>query len=159
MISRLLRSIRLADVGAVDVARAGSALPVVVGLDIVLRVLGLRGAQRLVGAFVPLREGRGVRGGRDPREDRQVAHVVRALDRAGRVYRPGGMCLRRALALWAFLRWRGVTSQIELGVRRTEAGLIGHAWVVWQGEPLHEQADTVLEYRSFGSPPPIRGFR
>jgi Transglutaminase-like superfamily len=148
--------IRRAEVGVVDVARAGAALPVVVGLDVLLHVLGLRRTQRLLRAIVPLRARRA---GLDPREDRWVAHVVRALDRAGQAYRPGEMCLRRALALWAFLRWQGVTSRIELGARRTETGLTGHAWVVWRGEPLHEPAGTVLEFSSFGSPPWIRRLR
>ena len=154
MSSRLLRSIRRAS--AVEVVRAGAAIPVVVGLDVLLSVLGFRRTQRLVGALVPLRDRCG---GRDPREDRRVSDVARALDRASRAYRPGGKCLRRALALWALLRWRGVASKIELGVRRTETGLTGHAWVLWRGEPLHEPAGTVLEYRSFGSPPSMRGFR
>jgi hypothetical protein len=151
VISRLLRSIRRASVGVVDVARAGAALPVVISIDVLLRVLGFRRTKRLVGALVPLRDRRG---GCDPREDRRVVDVVRALDRAGWAYRPGTMCLRRALAQWAFLRWRGVTSTIELGVRRTETGLTGHAWVVWRGEPLHEGVGMVLEHISFGSPRP-----
>jgi len=156
VISQRLRSIRRADVSVVDVARAGAALPVVVGLDVLLHVLGLRRSQRLLRAIVPLRARRA---GLDPREDRWVSDVARALDRASRAYRPGGKCLRRALALWALLRWRGVASKIELGVRRTETGLTGHAWVVWRGEPLHEPAGMVLEYRSFGSPPWIRRLR
>lgn len=149
-------TIRRADVGVVEVVRAGVALPVLVGLNLLLPILGLRRTERLIGALVPLRDGRH---GLDPREDHRVAGVVRALDRAGWVYRPGAMCLRRALALWAFLRWLGTTSAIELGVRRTETGLIGHAWVVWRGEPLHEPAETVLTQVSFGSPPSTGGSR
>ena len=156
MISQRLRLIRRAEVGVVDVARAGAALPVVVGLDVLLRVLGFRRTQRLVGALVPLRD---CRRGFDPREKGRVADAVRALDRASRVYRSGGMCLRRALALWAFLRWRGLTSTIQLGVCRTETGLAGHAWVVWRGEPLHEPAGTTLEHISFGSPPAMEELR
>lgn len=145
MSRRLLPTIRLAGVGGV--ISAGVALVVVILFDVFLRLLGLGRTQRLLAGLVPLRD---APCDGDPRRDRRVAEVARALDRAIRVYRPGRMCLRRALALWASLRWRGIISTIELGVRRTETGLVGHAWVAWRGEPLHEPAGTVLEYDSFG---------
>ncbi len=55
---------------------------------------------------------------------------------------PLGICLRRSLLRYVFLRRAGLPVQIVFGARLktpTEGGgLGGHAWLVLQGQPYHE---------------------
>lgn len=140
-----------------DVARAAAALPVIVALDVMLRALGFARTQRLVGAVAPLRRRPAAP---DPGTDARTAVVVRGLVLAGHVYRPDGTCLRRSLALWAWLRRRGVDAQVEIGVRRDDDGaLVGHAWVTYRGTPLYEADGIALQHVSFGTDLAVRRFR
>ncbi|MDB4917220.1 MAG: hypothetical protein JWM95_4864 [Gemmatimonadetes bacterium] len=55
---------------------------------------------------------------------------------------PGrALCLEQSLTLYYCLRRRGVDVDIRLGVRHTP--FAAHAWVEYQGAPLHEQYDTL----------------
>jgi hypothetical protein len=142
---------------AAEVARAAFALPVVVSLDALLRTVGLARTQRMLGTAFPLRRRPAPP---DPGTDPRALAVVRAVDRAGRVYRPGGICLRRSLALWVWLRRRGVDAQVEIGVRKDDDGaMVGHAWVTHGGTPLYETDGVALRHVSFGTDLSIRRFR
>lgn len=149
MTDRIVKALLRRQVGGGDVARAAVALPLLVSLDALLRAFGLRRTQRLVGSAVPLRR---QRGGVEPAADPRTGAFVLSLDRAGVVFRPGVMCLRRSLAIWAWLRWWGIDSTIVLGVRRDSAdGMAAHAWVEQEGVPLYEPVEAVREYVPFGS--------
>ena len=93
---------------------------------------------------------------RDPRErvrlraaDR-VPGLVRLLDRA---FRDGneGICLERSLVTYRFLSRAGADPRLVVGIRGSGDSLIGHAWVVVDGEPLFEPAASLEEYASFFS--------
>ena len=68
---------------------------------------------------------------------RPRAHLLVAFRRA--TARVGGTCLVRALALQRFLSRNGHSSELRIGVGRTEKGFGAHAWLV-DGEDILEGA-------------------
>lgn len=63
-----------------------------------------------------------------------IVKIVWAIDLATR-YMPGGAkCLARALATQVLINRQGHTSELRIGVAKTEGGkLEAHAWVEYQG--------------------------
>lgn len=117
---------------------AGVAFAALVGVDTLMRSIGYRRTLDVVARLAPVAP----RASIDPSTDPRAVRVVRAVDRASARFRAGHMCLRRSLLLWAWLRRRGHTSTVRLGVRREpEGSLVGHAWVEWRGAALFEPAD------------------
>lgn len=135
--------------GAGDVARFAAAVPVLFMLDAMVRLVGVRRTQRILQRLVPVRRSDRTK---ELRAEQQIAPVSLALDRAAaRVCRWPGRCLRRSLALWAWLRLQGIDADINIGVRREGQALVGHAWVSHQGHPIAESADTLADHVSFGA--------
>lgn len=61
-------------------------------------------------------------------------------------------CLPRSLVLWRFLRDRGASTEIRLGVaKRADGNLSAHAWVEFDGSPLNEGADLFERYAALPS--------
>ncbi len=52
--------------------------------------------------------------------------------------RPLGICLRRSLARYYFLRRAGLPVVVVFGARRLGDGIGGHAWLTLDGAPYHE---------------------
>ena len=65
-------------------------------------------------------------------------------------FSPFGICLRRSLLRYHFLRRTGLELSIVFGVRFRQsgepAGVAGHAWNILNGQPYHEQEE---DYRGF----------
>jgi len=61
------------------------------------------------------------------------------------------ICLERSLLTYRFLSGAGADPQLVIGIRPGEGSVVGHAWVVVDGEPLFEHAAAVGEYASFFS--------
>jgi hypothetical protein len=63
---------------------------------------------------------------------------------------PFGICLRRSLLRYYFLRRSGLALGIVFGVRIRQndepAGIAGHAWNILDGRPYHEQKE---DYQGF----------
>jgi hypothetical protein len=79
--------------------------------------------------------------------------VVRVLaDTAALVERgsPLGLCLRRSLVRYHFLRRAGVPVAVQFGARfrggQADRDVTGHAWVTLNGEPFFEAGEN---YRGF----------
>lgn len=66
--------------------------------------------------------------------------TARLIDRAAR--RLDATCLRRSLALWWWLRWKGFPSDIRIGVNFTD----GHAWVVHHDKVINDSEEVVGRY-------------
>jgi hypothetical protein len=59
-------------------------------------------------------------------------------------------CLERSLTLWWLLRRRGVGAEVELGVRKTDAGeLEAHAWVEVAGRVVNDGDDVRERFAAF----------
>lgn len=93
---------------------------------------------------------------RDPRAGIRPTRAARIIDLAHRLYwgyRAGeeDICLERSLLTYRFLSSAGADPQLVIGIRRPGDSVIGHAWLVVDGEPLFEPAASVGEYASFFS--------
>jgi len=79
-----------------------------------------------------------------PNEIRRLADAVAAWQ----VRSPLGLCLRRSLLRYYFLRQAGLPVVIIFGARLKSdaAGIGGHAWLTLHGQPYHESP---ADYRGF----------
>ena len=55
-------------------------------------------------------------------------------------------CLTRSLCLRWLLGRRGLPAQLRLGVAREADGLLAHAWVELQGQPVGEETQEVNRF-------------
>ncbi len=82
----------------------------------------------------------------DPDELRKLIDAMAHLDRKS----PFGLCLRRSLLRFHFLRRTGLALGISFGVRFRQpsegTGVAGHAWNTVQDQPYHENEEG---YRGF----------
>ena len=77
---------------------------------------------------------------------KSLAHLAAVAGRHGMVE---ATCLRRALLLYAWLRWRGLRPVLLLGVMERDGPFQAHAWVELEGERL---LPSDAGYRPFASP-------
>lgn len=74
---------------------------------------------------------------------------------------PFGVCLRRALLRYHFLRRAGIELGIVFGVRFRQthetAGIAGHAWNTLAGRPYHEREEDYLGFSIMYEWPPEIG--
>jgi hypothetical protein len=84
----------------------------------------------------------------DPDTIRRLADAVAA----GHLRSPLGICLRRSLLRYYFLREAGLPVQVVFGARlKSQAdggGLGGHAWLTLHGAPYHENP---ADYQNFAA--------
>jgi hypothetical protein len=70
--------------------------------------------------------------------------------------RPLGICLRRSLLRYYFLRRAGLPVTVVFGARRRGDGIGGHAWLVLNGAPYHELPEHYREFAvMFAYPSPL----
>ena len=73
---------------------------------------------------------------------RQIADALTAFG-AGR---PLGICLRRSLLRYYFLRRAGLPVVVHFGARRLGERIGGHAWLTLNGQPYYEAPEHYLNY-------------
>jgi hypothetical protein len=78
----------------------------------------------------------------DPQAIREIVDALTAFG-AGR---PLGICLRRSLLRYHFLRRAGLPVVVNFGARRLGDALGGHAWLTLNGEPYHEPPENYQRY-------------
>jgi hypothetical protein len=85
-------------------------------------------------------------GPRDHRRERQIALFA---DWASRIVRPRtrGNCLERSLVSYRYLVRAHADPRLVIGFRRDESGVLGHAWVLVDGQPLSDSPATLAEYQ------------
>jgi len=80
------------------------------------------------------------------RDLRDLADLAALLDRAS----PLGLCLRRSLTRYHFLRRSGIPVTLHFGARfvngQADREVTGHAWLVLNGVPYHEDSDNWRGY-------------
>jgi hypothetical protein len=84
-----------------------------------------------------------------------LASLVDAFRIAHRV-QPGAGCLPRSLALRRFLTRHGQRSHLELGLRKAESRLRGHAWVEAGGTVVSGDALFVRSFVQLVTPRTVR---
>lgn len=85
-------------------------------------------------------------GTRDPHREQRIARFA---DWASRIVRPTtrGNCLERSLVAYRYLVRAHADPRLVIGFRRGDAGVLGHAWVLVDGQPLSDSPATVAEYQ------------
>lgn len=78
-----------------------------------------------------------------------ISQGEQALHRAVQHGLYSGNCLSRSLMLWWLLRRQGVDSALRIGVRTVDGQFQAHAWIEYQGQPLHEIQDVHQHYTAF----------
>ena len=113
------------------VLQAALLLPVVA---VELKTLGIRRYRRVLGSGVS---------GKGPRQqpvdaDRlsRARFAARLVRRCGSHLFSGGCCLQESITVWRLLRLQGISSDLRIGVRRSEGRFEAHAWVESDGEIL-----------------------
>lgn len=113
-------------------------------VGLVLKFQGFKRAQRFLTYLIPhnpLVRNKDI--GRRDLEARRIARLVSVAAAHG-PYK--ARCLERSLALWWFLKRRGIESKIRIGARKTGEGLDAHAWVEMNDMPLNESRDVRGNY-------------
>ena len=82
---------------------------------------------------------------RDVRLEEQVVTFARWGARLVR-WRAGGNCLERGLIAYRYLGVAGASPTLVVGVGKNETGVIGHAWVLVDGQPVSEPLSTLALY-------------
>jgi hypothetical protein len=84
-------------------------------------------------------------GTRDPRREQRIALFA---DWASRIVRPTtrGNCLERSLVAYRYLVRAHADPRLVIGFRRGDDGVLGHAWVLVDGQPLGDSPAAVAEY-------------
>jgi hypothetical protein len=89
----------------------------------------------------------------DPDTMRQIVDALTAFG-AGR---PLGICLRRSLLRYYFLRRAGLPLVIHFGARRLGDDIAGHAWLTLDGQPYHESPEHTQAHTLMWSYPSATG--
>jgi Transglutaminase-like superfamily len=84
-------------------------------------------------------------GPRDRRRERQIALFA---DWASRIVPPAttGNCLERSLVAYRYLVRAHADPRLVIGFRRGDTGVLGHAWILVDGQPLSDSPASVAEY-------------
>jgi transglutaminase superfamily protein len=80
-------------------------------------------------------------------ERRLIARVLRLSRLTGLFDRD---CLQRSLLLYRVLSRSGAAPMLLIGFRRTDRQILGHAWVVIDGQPVIEHASLLQFSAAFG---------
>ena len=83
--------------------------------------------------------------GSTPRRERDLALERRIVRSSGWIGRRQAStnCLERALLSYRFLSKAGSDPRLVVGMARGETGMIGHAWVTVDGEPVQDSPETL----------------
>jgi hypothetical protein len=120
-------------------------------IDLMLRGLGLRRTQRILGRSAALFS-RGQAQAAGPAAVAAAEAKAAIIAIAGRYALANGTCLRQALLLWWLLKRRDQAAELRIGVR-TENGFAAHAWVELDGKPLGqtpERRNRFVRMQAFG---------
>lgn len=85
-----------------------------------------------------------------------VRQIVDALTALG-AGRPLGLCLRRSLLRYYFLRRTGLPVVVHFGARRLARNVSGHAWLTLDGQPYYERLEHFQSFTVMFSYPQAAG--
>jgi len=71
-----------------------------------------------------------------PADLRSAERLAQLAEKAGRNGAWPATCLRQSLLVYGWLRARGLTPELKLGVRKGSGGFDAHAWLELEGSPL-----------------------
>ena len=85
---------------------------------------------------------------RRARPQRSTARESRVSELARLVYRSrlGDNCLERSLVTFRYLGRLGADPRLVVAMGKEREDMIGHVWVVVDGEPVHDSADYLAQF-------------
>jgi hypothetical protein len=107
-------------------------------IDMSLRSLGFIQTRTWIERLSPVRHPR-VAAGRDLASAHALAELAAIAGRNGPVQTT---CLRQSLALYGWLRWRGLQPKVIIGARKDTDSIEAHAWVEVDGTAIGESGTT-----------------
>lgn len=85
--------------------------------------------------------------GRADRSDERERQIIALSARVTRLRpRLRSNCLERSLLTYRFLSRTGADPRLVMGVGTFEGAIVGHAWVMLDGEPVHERREAVESF-------------
>lgn len=79
-------------------------------------------------------------------EKKEVTEIVEMVKKVHwRVYK-GITCLPKNLVMWWMLGKKGIKTRLIIGVKKSEDGIIGHAWLEYNTKVINEKQSVVDEY-------------
>ncbi len=84
--------------------------------------------------------------GRQANADNIAQTAAQMVHRAAQTRLGRANCLPRSLTLWSLLRRQCIDSDICIGVQKNSRTIQAHAWVEYQGQPLHENPDVRIKF-------------
>ena len=130
---------RLGSLTRDDLRLAVGAYVSLLTTDVALRVLGYR---RLLERI----ERAPAAATLSPRRLRRARRYAGWLDVAARRHFVPARCLHRSLALHAWLRAKGLPSELKIGVRKESGELRAHAWVVLGEHVVNDRQEAVAAF-------------
>ena len=79
-------------------------------------------------------------------QNRIVSDAVWCVETASRYPIPWARCLQRSLALFWWLKSRGIGAELHIGVRKEGDQLTAHAWLEYQGIVLNDRQDVAAAF-------------
>jgi len=116
------------------------ALILIPTVSLGLKVIGFRRVYRILDRWAPIP---------DDSSPANLGQAHKIADLVGKAAWRGiypVTCLPRSMSLWAVLRRHAIQANLCIGVRRTEAGIQGHAWVEVDQMPLLERVEINQEF-------------
>lgn len=81
-----------------------------------------------------------------PRDVRRARRYARRIDLASRFSLGRAQCLHRSLVLHHWLRFEGMPSELQIGVRKDGQQIKAHAWVELRGYPVTDPPQTLVPF-------------
>jgi hypothetical protein len=126
-----------------EITAGARIVVVIITLPFLLRVLALPTLLNVLAAGSRQRTGSRISIERAASLTKAFLHVLMFRD----------TCLKRSLVLFHVLRKSGYDAQVIFGVRNTEFGLRGHAWLKVDGHIVNEPGDPATEFKAIYSFP------
>ncbi len=114
---------------------------------VALRLLGFRRWHAALARLAPLRSSPAIK--LAPSSAQYAQLTTRMVQAASREGLRRANCLEQSIALWWLLRRQGISSELRIGVCKTDDGVAAHAWVELAGAVLNDAQDVHQHYAAF----------
>ena len=115
--------------------------------NLALKILGLKKLTEIASKF-PTRRKQENSGPDAANKARRLAYLVSAASRHGLYH---ATCLRQSLLIWWLLRWQGIHSKLQIGVKKDDDQVFAHAWVEVNDEVINDGDEVEQVFSPFDS--------
>lgn len=80
---------------------------------------------------------------------KEAKHTAFLVMIAGRYGFFPATCLRQTLLVFWLLRWRGIQTELRIGVQRHEGSVLAHAWITYGEEVISNSSQVANDFIAF----------